>query len=107
MPTLTTVASVAVGSARMTANLATIPVRLTNAVLDSPRVARRDPASRRLSELRRSGWRPTEVRLAARSTEVELERGDERQTVGGATLAFAAYATRAGVADGASVVRSP
>lgn len=83
--------------------VATIPIRATAAILDSPRVARWDPASQRLDELRGQGWRPIEVRLEPRRTEVRLERGDERCTVAGETLAFAAYASLAGAGAGARV----
>ena len=104
MPSLITIAGGAVSSARATADLAALPLRVASAVLASPRAARRDPTSTRLSELRHLGWRPSAVRLMARSTEVDLERDGEHETVVGASLAFAAYATRTGVAARATIV---
>lgn len=69
-----------------------VPISITAVVLDSPRAARSDP-----------GWRPIEVRLERRRTEVRLERGVQRHTVTGETLAFAAHATLAGARTGALV----
>lgn len=82
----------AAGAMRMGA-VATVPIHTTAAILDSPRAARADAASQRLDALRHEGWRPVEVRTGHRRTEVHLERGGERRTVTGDTLAFAAYAT--------------
>ena len=104
---LTSVTGAATNSARLVATLAVLPVRLAGAVLDSPRVARHDPASHRLADLRHGGWRTAEVRLAARSAEADVTCGDERQVVEGSTMAFAAYATRAALRDGAPVLRRP
>jgi len=88
---------------RMVGAVSAVPISITAAVLDSPRAARSDPASQLLDELRRDGWRPIEVRLEPRRTEVRLERGVEGHTVTGETLAFAAYATVAGARAGARV----
>ena len=96
----------AAGSARL-GSVATVPLRVLAAVLDSPRVARQDPSSNRVAALRHDGWRVTGVRLGGRTTSVDLERTSERETVEGMSLAFAAYATRVGVAAGAAVVHDP
>lgn len=104
MPAIINIARAATGPARLVANVLTAPVRIGAAVLDSSRVARRDPASNRLAELRHDGWRPSEVRFGARTIEVDLERDGRHETIEGTTLAFAAYAGRVGVAAGAPVV---
>lgn len=91
------------GALRLAAAVATVPISITAAVLDSPRVASADPDSQRLDELRDQGWRPIEVRLERRRTEVLLDRGVQQRTVTGETLAFAAYATVAGARAGAHV----
>jgi hypothetical protein len=85
-----------VGALRLAGAVAAVPISITAAVLDSPRAARSDPASQLLDELRGQGWRPIEVRLERRRTEVRLERGAQQHTMTGETLAFAAYATLAG-----------
>lgn len=103
MPTIRHLGRPAARAIRLAGAFATVPIRTTAAVLDSPRTARSDPASQRLDELGGQGWRTIEVRLESRRTEVRLERGDERCTVAGETLAFAAYATLAGARAGALV----
>lgn len=103
MPTLSTTTTVLTSAVRVVADVAVAPARMAFAVLDSPRVARRDPRSNELASLRADGWRPTEVRLGARAATVELERNGQRERVEGATLAFAAYAARVGAATGATV----
>lgn len=104
-PTITRIARAGDQLVRLAAGAATAPLRIGVAVLDSPRIARRDPASAALAQRRNDGWRPREVRLRPRSTSVALERDGETDVVDGATLAFATYATRTGVAAGATVVR--
>lgn len=104
-PTITRIARAGDQLARLAAGAATAPIRIGAAVLDSPRIARRDPASAALAQRRHDGWRPREVRLGPRRTSVALERDGETDAVDGTTLAFAAYATRTGVAAGAAVVR--
>jgi len=81
---------------RLAGAVVTVPLHATAAVLASPRDAKTDPASRRLDELRDHGWRPVEVRLRPHRTEVVLARDEERSTVAGETLAFAAHATLTG-----------
>lgn len=103
MSTLSTATTLLTGTARFVADVTTAPVRVAAAVLDRPRVARRDPQSNQLAALRADGWRPTEVRLGARATTVELERNGEHTQVEGSSLAFATYAARVGVAAGATV----
>lgn len=103
MSTLSTTTTVLTSAARVVAEVATAPVRVAAAVLDSPRVARRDPRSNQLASLRADGWRPIEVGLGVRAATVELERGGQHERVEGATLAFAAYAARVGAATGATV----
>ncbi len=92
-----------VGALRLAGAVAAVPIRVTAAVLDSPRVARTDPDSQVLDELRDQGWRPIEVRLERRRTEVWLDRGVQQHTVTGETLAFAAYAAVVGARAGAHV----
>lgn len=92
-----------VGALRLAGAVAAVPISITAAVLDSPRVARTDPDSQRLDELRDQGWRPIDVRLERRRTEVRLDRGVQQRTVTGETLAFAAYATVVGARTGARV----
>lgn len=92
----------AVGALRIGA-VATVPIHTTAAVLHSPRAARSDAASQLLDGLRGENWRPIEVRLEPRRTEVQLERDGQRRTVTGETLAFAAYATVVGGRAGARV----
>lgn len=91
------------GAFRLAGAVATASAQTAGAVLASPRVARADPASQRLTELRRQGWRPMEVRLEPRRTEVRLARGEEHCTVDGESLAFAAYGSLAGARAGAVV----
>ena len=104
MPPTTTIASSATGSARVVASIVTAPARISAAVLDRPRGASRDPASAALADLRRRGWRPSEVRFGPRRVEVDLERDGRHETVEGTTIAFAAYAGHVAVAAGAPVV---
>lgn len=87
--------------ARLALGVTTAPVRIGAALIESPQVASRDPASIELDQRRRDGWRLTEVHLARRHTTVHLERDGETDSVEGTTLAFAAYASRvaAGVAS--------
>lgn len=92
-----------VGALRLAGAVAAAPFSITAAVLDSPRVARADPDSQLLDELRDQGWQPIEVRLERRRTEVRLERDAQQRTVTGETLAFAAYATVVGARAGARV----
>lgn len=96
----------AAGSARL-GSVATVPLRVLAAMLDSPRLARQDPSSNGLAALRHDGWQVSEVRLGGRKTSVDVERQGQRETVEGTSLAFAAYATRVGVAAGAAVVHDP
>jgi hypothetical protein len=103
MSTLSSTTTAITGAARIVVDVATSPVRVAAAVLDSPSAARRDARSKELASLRADGWRPTAVRLGTRAATVELERSGQHEQVEGATLAFAAYAARVGVAAGATV----
>jgi len=91
---------------RLAGAIVSVPAHATIALLASPRSARADPTSQRLDDLRRHGWRPVEVRRAPRRTEVLLVRDDERCTVVGETLAFAAHATLTASRAGAVVRRT-
>lgn len=91
----------AASTLRWAGALASIPATTTAAVLGSPGAAKADPQSQRLVQLRRQGWRPTELRLLRHRTELCLERGGERCSVEGETLAFAAYASLVAARGGA------
>lgn len=88
---------------RLAVAVVSVPLYVSAALFASPRVAKADPTSQRLADLRRLGWRPVEVRLEPRRTEVLLVRDDERCTVVGETLPFAAYATLTASRTGAVV----
>lgn len=101
------VSSPALGAARAASTFASIPARATAAALRAPRLAKRDPASQQLVSLREQGWRPVQVILAPRQTEVRMSRGEEQRSVTGDSLAFAAFGSLAGVRAGATVGRVP
>ena len=107
MSTLSSTTTAISDAAHIVADVATAPVRVVAAVLDSPRAARRDTRSKELAALRGDGWRPIAVWLGVPGVTVELERDGEHVQVDGSSLAFAAYAARVAVAAALTVAAMP